>query len=69
VHRGVSGAIVWSFGTIARSKGMTEIAKELNLDRTGLYRSFSPGGNTSFITMLKVLNNLDFRLNIERNAS
>ncbi|MDR1353576.1 MAG: putative addiction module antidote protein [Treponema sp.] len=58
-----------AIGDIARSKGMTEIARELNLDRAGLYRSFSPEGNPSFITVLKVLGNLGFRLNIERNAS
>ncbi|MDR1252509.1 MAG: putative addiction module antidote protein, partial [Treponema sp.] len=28
-------------GDIARSKGMTQLAKELNLDRVGLYKSFS----------------------------
>jgi probable addiction module antidote protein len=59
-------------GDIARSKGMMKIAKELNLDRAGLYRSFSSEGNPSFITVLKVLDNLGFRLNIEqveRNAS
>jgi probable addiction module antidote protein len=27
---------------IARSKGMTQLAKELNLDRVGLYKSLSP---------------------------
>jgi probable addiction module antidote protein len=53
-------------GDIARSKGMMKIAKELNLDRTGLYRSFSSEGNPSFITVLKVLGNLGFRLNIEQ---
>jgi probable addiction module antidote protein len=56
-------------GDITRSKGMTEIARELNLDRAGLYRSFSPEGNPSFITVFKVLHNLGFRLNIERNVS
>jgi probable addiction module antidote protein len=56
-------------GDIARSKGMTEIAKELNLDRAGLYRSFSPEGNPAFLTVLKVLDNLGFRLNIKRKAS
>jgi probable addiction module antidote protein len=56
-------------GDIARSKGMTEIARELNLDRAGLYRSFSPEGNPSFITVLKVLDNLGFSLKVEQKAS
>jgi probable addiction module antidote protein len=55
-------------GDIARSKGITEIAKELNLDRAGLYRSLSPAGNPSFITVVKVLGYLGFQLNIQRNV-
>jgi probable addiction module antidote protein len=56
-------------GDIARSRGMTEIARELNLDRAGLYRSFSPEGNPSFITVIKVLNNLGFSLKVEQKVS
>jgi probable addiction module antidote protein len=56
-------------GDIARSKGMTEIARELNLDRAGLYRSFSPEGNPSFLTVLKVLDNLGFSFKVEQKAS
>ncbi|MHC6201731.1 addiction module antidote protein [Breznakiellaceae bacterium SP9] len=32
-------------GDIARSKGMAQLARELNVDRAGLYKSFSPEGN------------------------
>ncbi|MDR2748012.1 MAG: putative addiction module antidote protein, partial [Treponema sp.] len=32
-------------GDIARSKGMVQLARELNLDRKGLYKAFSSGGN------------------------
>jgi probable addiction module antidote protein len=56
-------------GDIARSKGMTEIARELNLDRAGLYRSFSPEGNPSFLTVLKVLDNLGFSFKVEQKVS
>jgi probable addiction module antidote protein len=52
-------------GDIARSKGMTEIARELNLDRVGLYKSLSPKGNPSFKTVYKLLDNLGFRLKLE----
>lgn len=51
-------------GSIARSKGMAAIARELNIDRTGLYKSFSPDGNPYFFTVVKVLDNLGFKLNI-----
>jgi probable addiction module antidote protein len=56
-------------GDIARSKGMAEIAKELNLDRAGLYRSLSSDGNPSFITVVKVLSNLGFRLSIQQEEA
>jgi probable addiction module antidote protein len=55
-----------AIGDIARSKGIAEIARELNLDRTGLYRSFSPDGNPSFIAVLRILENLGFRLKVEQ---
>jgi probable addiction module antidote protein len=56
-------------GNIARSKGMAQIAKELNLSREGLYDSLSPKGNPSFSTVAKVLDNLGFRLRVEQKAS
>jgi probable addiction module antidote protein len=56
-------------GDIARSRGMTQLAQELNLDRKGLYKALSPEGNPSFITVVKVLDNLGFRLNVEQKAS
>ena len=51
-------------GDIARSKGMTLIAKECNLARESLYRSLSQDGNPSFSTIVKVLDNLGFQLSI-----
>jgi probable addiction module antidote protein len=57
-------------GHIARSRGMGEIARELGLDRAGLYRAFSEGGNPYFLTVVKMLDNLGFKLSIaEKRAS
>ena len=55
-------------GDIARSKGMTQIAKELNLARESLYRSLSQDGNPSFATVAKVLDNLGFQLSIKQKV-
>ena len=55
-------------GAIARSKGMTQIAKELNLARESLYRSLSQDGNPSFDTVVKVLDNLGFQLSIKQKV-
>jgi probable addiction module antidote protein len=56
-------------GDIARSKGMAQIARELNLNREGLYTALSPQGNPSFTTITRVLDNLGFRLSILKKAS
>ena len=53
-------------GDIARSKGMAQIAKDLNLARESLYRSLSQEGNPSFNTIAKVLDNLGFQLSIKQ---
>jgi probable addiction module antidote protein len=53
-------------GDIARSKGMAQIAKELNLNRESLYRSLSQDGNPLFSTVAKVLDNLGFQLSVRQ---
>jgi len=53
-------------GDIARSKGMAQIARELNLNCESLYRSLSQDGNPSFSTIVKVLDNLGFQLSIRQ---
>ena len=50
---------------LARSKGMAEIAAELGVSREGLYKSLSPSSNPAFGTVVKTLNTLGFKLNIE----
>jgi len=55
-------------GDIARSKGMAQIARELNLNRENLYRSLSQDGNPSFSTVAKVLDNLGFQLSVKQKV-
>ena len=55
-------------GDIARSKGMAQIAKELNLARESLYRSLSQDGNPSFDTVAKVLDSLGFQLSVRQKV-
>ena len=54
-----------TIGDIARSKGMTQIAKELGIDRKGLYKSLAPDGNPSFRTVFKLLDILGLRVKLE----
>ena len=49
-------------GDIARSRGMTELARETGLGRESLYKSLSSEGNPEFATILKVVKALGLRL-------
>ena len=53
-------------GDIARSKGMSQLSKELNLDRKGLYKSLTPKGNPSFKTVFKLIDILGLRIRLEQ---
>ena len=57
-----------TIGYIARSKGMAQIARELNLNREGLYTALSPQGNPSFTTVARVLDNLGYQLSIKQKV-
>jgi probable addiction module antidote protein len=56
-------------GDIARSEGMTKLARELNLSRESLYRSFSKTGNPSFTTVIKLLDVLGYRIEIKQKTA
>ena len=58
--------IAKALGTIARAKGMTQLAKETGLGRESLYKALSGEGNPSFATILKVVNALGIRLHASR---
>ena len=57
-----------AIGDIARSKGMAQIARDLNLDRSSLYKSLSSAGNPSFFTIAKVIDHLGFQLSIKEKV-
>jgi len=57
-----------ALGNIARSKGMTEIAREAGLGRTSLYRALSPDGNPEFATVASVLKAMGLRLSVARET-
>jgi len=53
--------IAKSLGTIARARGMTQLAKDTGLGRESLYKALSGEGNPSFATILKVTRALGLR--------
>ena len=54
--------IAKALGTIARAKGMTQLARETGLGRESLYKALSGEGNPSFATILKVVRALGIKL-------
>jgi probable addiction module antidote protein len=58
-----------ALGDIARSKGMTEIARAAGLGRSNLYKALSPDGNPEFATVASVLKALGLRLSVARERA
>jgi probable addiction module antidote protein len=56
--------IARALGVVARSKGMTEVARQANLGRQSLYKALSSEGRPEFATVLKVLRALGLRLTV-----
>jgi len=54
---------------IARSEGMSKVARELGVSREGLYRSLAPNGNPSFDTVFKLLDLLGMRIRLEQKSA
>ena len=57
-----------TLGALARSKGMSQIAKELGVTREGLYKSLSPDGHPSFETVIKLLDILGLHIRLEQKS-
>jgi probable addiction module antidote protein len=54
-----------ALGTIAKARGMAQIAKATGLRRESLYKALSNEGNPEFSTILKVVKALGIRLHAE----
>lgn len=57
--------IAKALGTIARARGMSQLARETGLGRESLYKALSGEGNPSFATILKVIHALGVKLHAE----
>lgn len=56
--------VTQAIGTVARARGMTEVAKAAGMGRESLYKALSPGGNPQFATILKVIRALGLTLSV-----
>ena len=61
--------IARALGDVARSKGMTEIAKTTGLGRQALYTALSENGNPTLETLMAVLGVLGLELTVQKKAA
>jgi probable addiction module antidote protein len=61
--------VVELLGSVARTRGMSQVAKEAGLARESLYRSLSSGGNPEFSTVMKVMSSVGLRLSVSKSVS
>lgn len=53
-----------AIGNVAKTQGMSEIARKTNLSRQNLYRALSPHGSPKFETVKKVIEALGCKVAI-----
>lgn len=56
--------LLQALNTIARSHGMSALARETGISREALYRAFSDSGNPTLDTLLRVMKAFGLRLAI-----
>jgi probable addiction module antidote protein len=61
--------IASALGVVARSQGMTEIARKTGLGRQALYAALSENGNPTLETLTAVLGALGLELTVQKKAA
>ena len=61
--------IARALGDVARSQGMSEIAKKSGLGRQALYTALSENGNPTLETLTSVLGALGLELTVQKRAA
>ena len=61
--------IASALGDVARSKGMTKLAKKAGLGRQALYNALSESGNPTLETLVAVLGALGLELTVQKRAA
>ena len=55
----------YALGTIARAKGMTEVARASGLTREALYKALRPTSQPRFDTIMKVVHALGLQISVQ----
>lgn len=50
---------------VARARNMSQLARDADITREGLYKALSPDGNPSFVTVSKIAKALGFRITLQ----
>jgi probable addiction module antidote protein len=58
--------IAKALGTVARARGMTQLAKDTGLGRESLYKALSGDANPSFATVIKVMHALGLKMQLSQ---
>ena len=58
-----------ALGVVARSQGMSEIARKAGLGRQALYNALSENGNPTLETLMAVLKVLGLELTVQKRAA
>lgn len=61
--------IASALGDVARSRGMSEIARKAGVGRQALYNSLSDSGNPTLETLTAVLDALGLQLTVQKRAA
>ncbi len=61
--------IAKALGTIARARGMAQIARKAGLSRESLYKALSTEGNPEFGTVIRVMHALGLKFSITATHS
>lgn len=61
--------IARALGVVARSKGMSEIARKAGVGRQALYNALSENGNPTLETLVAVLGALGLELTVQKRAA
>ena len=69
METGAVARIADCLGIVARSEGMTAIARRTGVARQALYHALSEAGNPTLATLTAVLDALGLRMRIERKAA
>ena len=59
---GTPEELLRALNTIARSRGMTDLARQTGVSREALYRALSESGNPTLDTLMRVMKALGVRL-------